>query len=120
MVQLISKTKAEGYLVNYYDMLTKTGYVKDSMLKKLLLYIFLIDFVDELHFLITEKDYGFIDKALSRIFVNGGCLLPYPVFCTRRATLGSAGYMGDFVVRVTEDLNGNDKRITEQEDIRIY
>lgn len=104
--------------MNYYDLLTKTGYVKPGKVRKLLLYIFLIDFVETLHAFIDEKDYSIIEKALAKIFVDGGCLLPYPVFCTRRATLGSADYMGDFVVRVTEDLLGNNDRITELGDIR--
>lgn len=116
MVQLISKPKAAGYLMGYYDLLTKTGYVKAGMVKKLLLYVFLIDMIEELHAFIDEKDYLFIEKAMTKIFLNGGCLLPYPVYCTRRATLGSADYMGDFTRRITE-VEG-DTRITETEEIR--
>jgi hypothetical protein len=119
MVQLISKSKAEGYLVNYYEMLMQTGYVRDGIVKKLLLYVFLIDMVEYLHAFIDEKDYSIIEKALARIFTGGNCLLPYPVFCTRRATLGSQDYMGDFITRITEDLLGNDIRISEENDIRI-
>lgn len=123
MVQLISKTKAEGYLVNYYEMLTQTGYVRDGILKKLLLYVFLIDMVEYLHAFIDEKDYAFIEKALARIFTGGNCMLPYPVFCTRRATLGSTDYMTDYVIRITESADegfdfDEDKRKTELGDIR--
>ncbi len=118
MAELVSKTKAEGYLARYYELLKKTGYCKPSMVRKLILYTFLVDFVEEMHAFISEKDYFVIERAMSKLFVNGGCLLPYPVFCVRRATLGSADYMGDFVVRITEDALGNDDRITELGDIR--
>ena len=69
-----------------------------------------------MHAFIEERDYKLIDKALAKLFASGGCLLPYPVFCVRRATLGSAEYMGDLKLRVTEvDEN---KRITEDEYLR--
>lgn len=118
MIQLISKTKAEGFLVNYVDLLTQTGYVRPGMVRKLLLYTFLLDFVEYMHAFIDEKDYGLIEKLLSKLFAGGNCLLPYPVFCTRCATLGSTDYMTDNVSRITEVLNGEDDRISEESIIR--
>lgn len=118
MVQLISKEKAEGVLVNYIDLLMQTGYVRAGMVKKMLLYTFLIDFVEYMHAFIDEKDYKLIENLLAKLFAGGNCLLPYPVFCTKCATLGSTDYMTDFATRITEVLNGEDDRISEANIIR--
>ena len=116
MVQLISKSKAQGYLVNYIDQLELVGYTNPGVVRKLLAYTFLLDFVEYMHAFIEEHDYKAIDNALAKLFASGSCLLPYPIFCVRRATLGSAEYMGDLKLRVTEV--GMDKRITEDEYLR--
>ena len=86
------------------------------MVRKLLVYTFLIDFVEYMHPFITEKDYALIDNMLGKLFAGGNCLLPYPVFCTRRATLGKPEYLTLQPVRITED---SIERITEDEYIRI-
>lgn len=104
--------------MNYVNLLDKTGYVKPSMVKRLLVYTFLLDFVENMHAFIDERDYGIIEKLLAKIFTGGNCLLPYPVFCVRRATLGETDYMTDYAVRITEELNGEDDRISEQNVIR--
>lgn len=112
---------AEGFLVNYVNLLDKTGYVKPSMVRKLLLYTFLLDFVENMHAFIDERDYGIIEKLLAKIFAGGNCLLPYPVFCVRRATLGETDYMTDYAVRITEEIlpgQIEDDRISELYDIR--
>ena len=110
---------------NYYATLEKTGYVKHGTVVRLLAYEFLVDFINNTFFFITEEDYQMIDSLLKKLFTNGGCLLPYPVFCTNRVKL--AGYGNDGIVRITEDkykdkdgnLLGNQPRITEDGIIRI-
>ena len=121
MIELISKKAAGGFLANYINLLDNTGYVKPSMVKRFLLYSFIIDFVEYMHAFIDEKDYNIIERLLGKIFANGGCLLPYPVFCVRRATLGETDYMTDYAVRITEELlpdQVEDDRISELYDIR--
>lgn len=121
MVELISKTKAEGYLINYFDLLDSVGYVKAGTVKKFLAYTFLLDFVENMHAFITEEDYILIERMLGKLFSGGNCLLPYPVFCTRCATLGDADYMGYYNRRITESGTlgeGEDDRITEDERLR--
>jgi len=92
MIQLTSKSTAEHPLVGYYDLLTKTGYVKSGRVRKLLLYSFLVNFVEEFSHFITQEDYKQIQLLLTKLFASGDCLLPYPVFCFRRAKLGPANY----------------------------
>ena len=107
--------------MNYIDLLDKTGYVKPSLVRRLLLYTFLLDFVENMHAFIDEKDYKIIERMLGKIFTNGNCLLPYPVFCVRRATLGETDYMTDYAVRITEELlpgQTEDDRISEVNQIR--
>ena len=123
MIELISKKAAEGPLVNFLDLLTKTGYVRAGMVKKLLLYTFLLDFVEYMHAFIDEEDYKIIERMLVKLFSGTNCLLPYPVFCSRRLTLGSTDYMTDFAIRITESAApgfafDEDKRKTELEEIR--
>jgi hypothetical protein len=59
-------------------------------------------------------------SGFANLFSTGGCLLPYPVFCTNRATLGRPHYMGTFKVRVTEAETAakGTKRITEDSYLR--
>ena len=116
MVQLISKTMASGYLGRYYNMLTATGYVGNKEVQKYLVYLFLIDMVEYMHAFIDEKDYKTIERALKKVFTNGNCLLPYPVFCVRKATLGRTDYLTNQAFRITED---DIHRITEDELQRI-
>ena len=124
MASLIDDRKMLSVIDGYYKMLEKTGYVKHSTVTRLLLYEFLTEFVNNTCFFITEEDYVKIDSLVRKLFTNGGCLLPYPVFCTNRVKL--AGYGADGNVRITEDAynhdgrSGNIARTTEDyEEVRI-
>lgn len=107
-------------LDSYFSTVEKTGYVKENVLDRFLMYTFLIDFVEFTHDFFTERDYSIVADALSALFSAGNCMMPYPVFCTNRGTLGRAHYMGTFKVRVTEAERAADgtKRITEDEQFR--
>lgn len=116
MLQVIAERKALDTLNLYYNQVSQMGYVKHDVLRRFMYYIFLIDFVEYTHDFFTQKDYDVIADALGSLFSTGGCMLPYPVMCANRGTLGRAHYMGTFKVRVTE-VEGDD-RITEDEILR--
>ena len=119
MLGLIDENKALDIQERYYSVLKQTGYMKHDMVLRYLAYIFLLDFIDYTHGFFTEGDYNMISKALSVLFTNGGCLMPYPVFCANRAVLGRNEYMGVLKNRITEDLSDNKDRFTEDEIIRV-
>lgn len=120
MLQVIAEKKALNTLKRYFNTVQKTGYVKHEMLCRYMKYLFLIDLVEYTHDFFTQKDYDTVAEALAKLFSDGGCMLPYPVLCANRATLGRAHYMGTFKLRVTEGdrLVDRDKRITEDEQLR--
>ena len=112
-MQLIDNATALKVTVTYFNYLEKTGYMKHGTVMRFLAYHFLIDFVRYTYPQLDEEDYNLISLALSNLFTNGGCLFPYPVFCTNRATLGLDEYMGDGKIRKTEDESGYEDRYTE-------
>lgn len=120
MLQVIAEKKALATLNTYYSTVEKTGYVKHNVLLRFLMYLFLIDFVEFTHDYFSEDDYNIVADALGVLFSTGGCMLPYPVFCTNKIKLGRAHYMGTFKVRVTEAerIANSNKRITEDEHLR--
>ena len=91
MAGLLNKKKALNTMKNYFFLLEKVGYVRDFTIKKFLVYLFLVDFVDKVESYLTEDDYILIDRIMKRTFTNGGCLLPYPVDCADSAVVGGAG-----------------------------
>lgn len=100
---MIDEGKALDIIGKYHAVLQKTGYVKHSIVLRLLIYVFLLDFVDYTHTFYDEKDYNVIARAMDVLFSRGGCLMPYPVMCTNRVVLGRPEYMGTMKVRKTED-----------------
>lgn len=124
---MIDEGKALETTTKYFDILKNTGYMNPGMMQRYLLYMFLLDFVDYTHNYFTEEDYNAVDNALRKLFVGGGCLLPYSVFCVDKVTLGRNEYMGTLKNRITEDhavdidgRNIGDKdRYTEDDIIRI-
>lgn len=120
MLQVTAENTALSTLSRYFNLVSKTGYVKHESLLRFLAYIFLIDFVEYTYDYFTQEDYDTVAEALGRLFSNGGCLMPYPVFCTNRAVRGRAHYLGAFTVRVTEGERLADRitRVTEDEKVR--
>ena len=120
MLQVVAEKKALRTINGYLDLVNKTGYVKHTVMSRMLLYLFLVDFVEYTHDFFTSNDYDTVAEALRKLFSDGGCLLPYPVFCTNRGKLGRAHYMGALNLRVTEGLTLADriKRATEEYELR--
>ena len=118
MLGLIDNNKALAALKRYFYLLEQTGYVKSVTVRKYLVYLFVIDFAHYAFPFLDENEYVMLDRLMKRTFTGGGCLLPYPVACTKRVTLGDNGYMGKFKVRRTEDISsqGLEKRDRATED----
>jgi len=112
MLQVFDEKTALDISRRYFNLLSQTGYVRHDSVLRFLMYTFLLDFVDYTHMFFSEEDYNQVDKALRLLFAGGGCLMPYPVFCTNSATLGRNEYMGKVKIRKTEndavDKDGND------------
>ena len=119
MLQVIDEGRALNTTIKYFDILKNTGYVKPGMMSRFTLYLFLLDFVYKTHRFFTENDYDAVDNALRKLFSNGGCLLPYSVFCTDRVKVGLNEYMGTLKNRITEDSLGDKDRYTEDDYIRV-
>ena len=111
MIRMISEKKALKVLGGYYELLSKTGYVSHPIHKDLMAYMFMIDMVEYMHAYISQEDYKTIEKALTTLFANGGCLFSYPVFCTLRATLKS----DKAILKKNKAMNKYGVRITEHD-----
>ena len=102
MASLFDDKTILSIIDGYYSHLEKTGYVKHNTVIRMIMYEFLTEFVNNTYFFITEEDYAKIDSLMKKLFTNGGCLMPYPVFCANRVKI--AGYGADGTVRITENL----------------
>ena len=118
MLQMIDEGRALDIVSKYFMLAESTGYVRQDLMTRFFLYVFLLDFIDYTHGFFSEYDYKMIDTALRKLFSGGGCLLPYTVFCANRVTLGRNEYMGVLRNRITEDLSGNEDRFTQDDNIR--
>ena len=124
---MIDEGKALDVTTKYFDILKNTGYMHPGMMQRYVLYMFLLDFVDYTHRFFTDEDYNAVDNAMRKLFSNGGCLLPYSVFCVDKVKLGTNDYMGTLKNRITEDNSvdkdgndiGNYDRYTEDDIIRV-
>ena len=116
---MIDEGRALDTTSKYFDILKNTGYIKPGMMQRYFLYVFLLDFVDCTHRFFTDEDYNAVDNALRKLFANGGCLLPYSVFCVDKVKLGTNGYMGTMKVRKTEDESGYEDRFTQDDYHRV-
>ena len=122
MLRLIDNKKALLTIGKYFSHLSAMGYVRGKYVRKLVAYMFLIDMIEYMSVYISEKDYKDIEKMLSCIFTNGGCLLSYPVFYARRtelmntpAVLGERNIFGSVWHRVTTN-EGVSVRGTEHDE----
>lgn len=104
MLSLIDERKALDMLNRYFSVLSNTGYVKRGIVKKYIAYLFLFDFINYTDVYLEDDDYALINEMMRLLFTNGGCLLPYPVFCINRAKLSDNRYHGTGGVRITEDV----------------
>lgn len=102
MLLAVDKNNALGVLKKYFSALSNFGYVKHTIVRRYLLWLFLVDFVEQVYLYLTNEDYNKINKALICLFSSGSCLMPY---MTDRAnvTFGEPIYMGRMTLRATED-----------------
>jgi len=103
MNQFVSLTSLKDVLKGYYKVLQNVGYVKHATMAKIMAYLFILDWLDDISSFVTEEDYLLIKKALRTLFVNGDCLFVYPVFSLVRTILGSADNEGLIYPRIAED-----------------
>lgn len=115
MLPLINEGVALDIHQRYFSILEKTGYLKHNSILRFLTYLFLLDYVEYAHSFFEEDDYTAVSQALGFLFADGGCLMPYPVFCTNRIKVGRNEYMGEMKIRKTEDISGYDDRYTEDD-----
>lgn len=103
MLLAVEKDKAKDLLDNYFTMLSATGYVKHHVVKRFLMWLFLVDFVELIYNHLTDDDYNLINEALICLFSTGCCLLPYSALSQNINDIYvSPSYMGTFNIRVTE------------------
>lgn len=114
MVKLIREDKVLPIVSNYLNILKNTGYVSPEITRKMLVYLFIMNFVNTVYYFLDEKEYAIIGRALVKLFTDGGCLFPYATFDENRQklkfTLGKATYMG--IARI-KSTNNTKLRISE-------
>jgi len=113
MLNVLNSGKVLGTLENYFDMLTKTGYMKGPVTCRFLLYLFLYDFADTMYDYLSDEDYEKINKLLNATFSGAGCLLPYHNTVHDGIKVGTQRYEGRRVRRITETAQGSKQQITE-------
>lgn len=114
MIEVVNSKSAVAYLENYFDILKKFGYTKNSVVNRFLAYAFLVDFVDTLYYFFTEEDYRVVESAMMSVFRNAYCLLPYSKFCIQKVKLGTPySNAASRVTEVTRDL-----RSTQDDNLR--
>lgn len=108
---------AVKHLDSYFAVLSEVGYVKKSIIKRYMMYMFLIDFVDSVYPYLSEEDYKTIYTFMNEIFSGSSCLIPYPVFCYRKMAVGKPTYMGAPSLRKT-DLENKLRSIIDSKELR--
>lgn len=89
MSVLIDNRKALQTLKDYFSVLERVGYVKETTVRRYILYLFLLEFVDSVSEFITDDDRVVIDRLMKKLFTNGGCLLSYPAECADKVEMVS-------------------------------
>ena len=117
MLKVIEQSVVLDYLRKYYGKLAKTGYVKDVDAQRLVFWLFIIDFAEQMYLRLTDSDYTKINKAIINLFSSGSCILPYPYTRKDNLVVPNPWYLGKFNFRITEE--GAWKRITEDEQYRF-
>lgn len=84
MAKFITDTNLDKVLNNYYSLLANMGYVQQEVSRKVLLYVFLLDFMNTVGRYIDEEDYDLLTNIYRKISAGAGCILPYSSFCSQR------------------------------------
>ena len=101
------KTLAQCATERYFNVLQQTGYINDSDVNKLLLLLFLNDFLNGYSYYITDEDYAKINSII-RCLSNTTCLVPYMEYkeiMKGRPSQGTYRITTEDVLRDTQDYN---------------
>lgn len=96
-------------LEKYFSILESTGYLNYDLVYRLIMLLMAEEWLNSfLNFYITEESYNIISRFI--YCLTGNCLIPYPEFTRKIATIGRPVIMPG---------NGSYFRITEQDILRF-
>lgn len=129
MLSIVDGKPISDLLGRYYTRLSNTGFVDKSTVRKLLMYLFVVSYIDVAYDSLYESDYKKLDKVLDKLFSGCSCIMPYDKRLTTTSHYLGFGtginsvivckpwYMGDdFIARVSED---DKDRFTENDIPRV-
>lgn len=87
-------------LNKYFDILSKTGYVKSKEVNKVIILTFLSRLLNDFYEYITEEDYNNIIKS---IYCLSDCLIRLPKYNVFKDSLIHHKYNDGLMLRITED-----------------
>ena len=120
MLSVVEKDNAKGILDKYFSTVASRGYLKRDTVKRFILWLFLLEFVERVYYLITDEDYNRISAVLDCIFFANNCLLSYEVIRSNISMAEETVSIPTFSLRKTElDMlrvsQGQELRTEEQE-----
>lgn len=75
-------------IIRYFTALSQLGYKSYCDTEKLLILIFIQEYLKDYQYYITEEDYNYICKAVENLY-GSTCLIPYQYYQTNQATFNS-------------------------------
>lgn len=102
MLSVVEKDNAKAILDKYFGALASRGYIKHSTVKRFMLWLFLLEFVEKVFYLLTDEDYNKISRVLDDIFFANNCLLSYENIHSNIKTDDTSIYTAEFSLRATE------------------
>lgn len=87
-------------LNKYFDILSKTGYIKSKEVNKVIILTFLSRLLNDFYEYITEEDYNDIIKS---IYCLSDCLIRLPKYNVFKDSLIHHKYNDGLMLRITED-----------------
>ena len=120
MLQVVEKTNAKAILDKYFGSLAARGYLNHDVVKRFILWAFLLEFVEKVYYLLDDDDYNKISHLLDCIFFSNNCLLSYEYLKSDIQMEDTSVYTATFYLRKTElDMlrksQGQELRITEEQ-----
>ena len=117
---IVNDTRAKEVFNKYFDLLRTMGYVKHDLVVKIMTNAFLVDFLNTVGTFVTAEDYKAISRAYRKLFADGNCLMPYPLFCGIRTTVGLPTILNTNTFSYRQALNSDsDNRVTQLDDVRM-
>lgn len=114
MLRAVEKDNVKPFIDGYFNVLGARGYVKRDAVKRFMVWLFFVDFVERVYSLLDNDDYNKINDLLIRLFSKHFCLLPYSPD-DKRFSIGGAVYQHEFSLRATE---ARMLRLTEKGSLR--